>query len=124
MPGPRRRVREIHHSHQDGLIPESTADAIANCIRECTVRSGPNGEVVTVLTIESDTGYRLVNINVYKGQSVAFAFASNGVPTMSAPGEVGAVTAEMSPLVGRADLPISVDDLIAILAAPQLALFS
>ena len=28
-----------------------------------------------MLTVESDTGYRLVNINVYKGQTVAFAFA-------------------------------------------------
>lgn len=106
-----------------GPAAEPTADAIANCSRMCAVHSGPNGEVVTVLTVESDTGYRLVNINVYRGQTVAFASASNGVPIALAPGQVGAITDATSPPVGRADLPISVEDLIEILAAPQLTLF-
>ena len=102
---------------------ESVADATANCSHECNVRTGPNGEVVTVLTVESDTGYQLVNINVYRGQTVAFASASNGVPAALTPGQVGAITDGLSPEVGRADLPLSVEDLIEILTAPELTLF-
>ena len=102
---------------------ESVADSIANCSRECIVRTGPHGEVVTVLTVESDTGYRLVNINVYKGQTVAIASASNGAPAALSPGQVGAITDGLSPEVGRADLPLSVEDLIEILTAPELTLF-
>ncbi len=76
-----------------------------------------------MLTVESDTGYRLVNINVYRGQTVAFASASNGVPAALTPGQVGAITDGLSPEVGRADLPISVEDLVEILTAPELTLF-
>ena len=106
-----------------GSASESEADAEANCTQTCSVRRGPHGELVTVLTVESDTGYRLVNVNVYRGQTVTFASASNGMPVLSAPGEVEAITNGQSPQVGRAHLPISVEDLISMLTAPQLTLF-
>ncbi len=107
-----------------GPAAQSATEAAANCTGPmCTLRYGPHGEIVTVLTVSSDTGYLLVNINVYRGQTVTFASAENGVPTATAPGQVGVITDGMSPEVGRADLPISVDQLIAILAAPELTLF-
>jgi hypothetical protein len=102
---------------------ESVAAATTNCQAPvCSVREGPHGEVVTVLSLEWETGYRLVNINVYRGQIVTFASASNGVPSVLAAGEVQAITDDSTPAIGRADLPMSVDDLIDILSAPALTL--
>lgn len=102
---------------------ESTADAIANCTGPaCTVRTGPNSETVTVLDTTSSSGVRLVNVYVYRGDTTTVASASNGIPDGAArdPNEARS-TAEQRP--GRPDLPLTVDQLITLAAAPELDLF-
>lgn len=100
---------------------ESAAEATANCAGSCTVRTGPNGETVTVLESNAASGYHHVEVHVYRGDTIASASASNGVTPPTAPGE--AISSdELKP--ARQDLPLTVEQLIELACAPQLDLFS
>ena len=98
---------------------ETAAAATANCAAPpCSVRTGPHGETVIVLDGTSKSGYRLVNVYVYRGDTVAFASASNGIPDAVAPGPSEAVSTD-DKKAGRKDLPLTVDQLIEVAAAPS-----
>jgi hypothetical protein len=107
-----------------GISPAggSAADAAADCGgTTCAVRTGPHGEVITVSTLPAFTlagnaGSYFVTINIYMGQTLITASASNQDIREPSHG-TGA------PPAGRADLPLSVDQLIAIGTASQLSLF-
>ncbi|GAA2910395.1 hypothetical protein Acy02nite_89690 [Actinoplanes cyaneus] len=100
---------------------ESAADATANCAGSCTVRTGPNSDTVTILDTSGASGYRHVEVHVYRGDTVASASASNGVTPPTAPGE--AISGdELQPT--RQDLPLTVEQLIELASAPELDLFS
>ncbi|MET7398940.1 hypothetical protein ABZS66_36220 [Dactylosporangium sp. NPDC005572] len=108
-----------------GFAPaqESPGTATADChAPACKVRTGPHGEVVTVVSAGSgrDGQRQLVNVRVYFGQTVAFASASNTNAVDAATDEAGVF--EDLP-VGRPDLPLSVDALIDLIATPNLTLF-
>jgi hypothetical protein len=105
-----------------GSAYETAASATADCTRPCSLRTGPHGETVTVLDIRTASGYRLVNIRVYQGDTIAFASASNGIPGPAATGPTDVRSAE-DHRPGRKDLPISIDELINLAAAPELNLF-
>lgn len=100
---------------------ESADQTIRNCTGECTVRYGPDGEIITVLDIagaDPQRDVRLVNILVYDGETILFASAMNGVSD-----PVGPFAVNPPVLVGRDDLPISIDALIEILLASDFTLF-
>ena len=98
-----------------GLSPrwQDDAAAIAGCTGACSVRSGPKGEVATVHEATGANGYRSIGVTVYCGETVVLAVLTNG--ERADPAAV--------PQPGRADLPITVDELIRLASAPQLALF-
>jgi hypothetical protein len=103
-----------------GVSPtwQSTDDAVATCIGPCTVHTGPHGEVMTVVSIQ-DNGYYRINVEVYQGNSITSASASNG----DLDGRVPPVGQDsINQPFGRPDLPLSLDQLIEIAAAPDLAL--
>jgi len=77
---------------------------------------------LVVLDGTSKSGYRLVNVYVYRGDTITFASASNGVPDAVTPGASEAVSTD-DKKAGRKDLPLTVDQLIEVAAAPQLDLF-
>lgn len=101
---------------------ESAAEATTNCAGNgCTVRTGPNGETVTVLDITAASGYRHVEVHVYHGDTIVSASAENGVTPATAPGE--AISSEdLKP--ARKDLPLTVEQLVELACTPQLDLFS
>ncbi|GIF00172.1 hypothetical protein [Paractinoplanes rishiriensis] len=98
------------------------AENVANCDGPpCTVRRGPNGEAIIVLDVRQDSGVRLVNITVFRGDTMAFASASNALPAPPAPtGQAGSAGDRR---LGRDDLALSVDQLIDLLMAPAFTLF-
>jgi hypothetical protein len=96
---------------------ETVATAKANCRQlSCSVRTGPHGETVTVTNVTTGSGYRRTTVNVYRGDTITLASVSNGVPQDPGSDEGGKT-------VGRKDLPLTVDQLIDLAAAPQLDLF-
>lgn len=100
---------------------ESAAEATANCVGACTVRSGPGGETVTVLDTGAPSGYRHVQVHVYRGDTIASASASNGVtPPMASGQAIG--QDQLRP--ARRDLPLTVEQLVELACAPELELFS
>lgn len=102
---------------------KTAAAAAANCGQPpCSVRTGPHGETVTVIDVTNDSGYHLVNVYVYRGDTVTFGSASNGIPDAVAANPSEAVPADTKK-AGRKDLPLTVDQLIDLAAAPQLNLF-
>jgi hypothetical protein len=108
-----------------GVSPayETAAAAAANCRGpHCSVRTGPHGETVTVLDVTTDSGYRLINVHVYRGDTIIFASASNGTPAAVALDPSQAVSSDQKK-AGRKDLPLSIDQLIELTAVPQLDLF-
>jgi hypothetical protein len=104
-----------------GPAYESAADAAANCAGICAVRRGPHGETVTVLEITEASGYRHVEVHVYRGDTIASASAENGVTPPTAPGEASS-TNGLKP--ARRDLPLTVQQLIELACAPELDVFS
>jgi len=104
-----------------GAAYESAEAAAANCgPPQCTVRTGPRGATVTVLDSTTDAGYRLVNVLVHRGDTIILASASNGIPEAVVPSEAVATDTRRP---GRRDLPLTVDELIEIAAAPEMDLF-
>lgn len=102
---------------------ETATAAAANCGQPpCSVRTGPHGETVTVIDVTTDSGYHLVNVYVYRGDTIIFGSASNGIPDAVASNPSEAVSADAKK-AGRKDLPLTVDQLIDLAAAPQLNLF-
>jgi hypothetical protein len=97
---------------------ESAADATANCAGSCAVRSGPHGETVTVLTTTTASGYRHVEIRVYRGDMIVSASASNGVTPAMAPEQ--ASQGDREPV--RRDLPLTVEQLVELASAPEFDL--
>jgi hypothetical protein len=57
-----------------------------------------------------------------ESDTITFASASNGVPDAVTPGASEAVSTD-DKKAGRKDLPLTVDQLIEVAAAPQLDLF-
>ena len=93
---------------------ETVADAITSC-SGCAVRKGPHGETVLVHEVTEESGLRLVNVWVHRGDTVAFATASNAIPDENADAQ--------SQQVGRPDPPLTVDQLVEVASAPELDLF-
>jgi hypothetical protein len=106
-----------------GATSASVAEVTANCAGpDCTLRQGPNGETVTVIDVTSETGYHLVNVYVYRGDTTTFASASNGRPiTASRAANEARSGNDYRP--GRTDLPLTVDQLVELASAPELDLF-
>ncbi|XVU29925.1 hypothetical protein ACQPZJ_23395 [Actinoplanes sp. CA-054009] len=109
-----------------GLTPRYRPDdeARTECAgRECTIRTGPHGELVTVIdvTMES-TGVRLVNVYVHKADTIVMASASNGL-LKEATVDPGRAYSGADYIRTRDDLPLSVEQLIGVAAAPEMELF-
>lgn len=104
-----------------GVSPtfEEAAGAAADCTADCTVRTGPHGEVITVRDIRQPNGYRLINLTVYRGGTTISAGVSNGIPVEAPPGELLSQDA-LTP--SRPGLPLTVDDLVALATDPALTL--
>jgi len=101
---------------------ESVAEATANCTGNgCTARIGPNGETVTVLDYTTASGYRHVEVHVYRAGAVISASAENGLTPATNPGE-GVTSDEIKPT--RRDLPLTVEQLVELASAPELDPFS
>jgi hypothetical protein len=84
------------------------------------VRSGADNEVITVLEVPTPSGYRLVNMRVYRGETTIFAALSNGIPRVTAtPGEAVTLEARQP---SRPSLQITIDELIRLATAPELTL--
>jgi hypothetical protein len=100
---------------------ESIVDATNNCgPRFCTVRSGPHGELITVLDIGGGSEVHVINVSICRGGSVVFGSASNAISPTTVE-TVGGASQQKQ--LGRTDLPISVDNLVEILLGPELTLF-
>lgn len=99
--------------------PQDMADHCRDRPTQCELRTGPHGEVVGVWTAVEPDGYRLVNVDVHLGESIAMAVATNADRSVR-PWQPAAT--ESGYRVGRPQPPLSADELIAILASPQLAL--
>jgi hypothetical protein len=101
---------------------ESAADATTNCTGNgCTVRTGPNGETITVLDTTTASGYHHVEVHVYRAGTIVSASAENGVTPAAVPGE--AISSDdLKPT--RKDLPLTVEQLVELASAPELDLFS
>ncbi|MEV4517006.1 hypothetical protein AB0K00_49645, partial [Dactylosporangium sp. NPDC049525] len=111
-----------------GISPayESSADAVAGCTPPaCTVRTGPHGEVVTVVVAGSTRRgqVQLVNVRAYLGQTITFASAVNANTAAVAPAAAGEASSLNELRAGRPDLPVSIDALIDLIATPALTLF-
>ncbi|MFC3742684.1 hypothetical protein [Paractinoplanes deccanensis] len=108
-----------------GMSPryEDDDSARAGCSGPpCTVRTGPHGELVTVLDSTMASGVRLVNVSVYKKDTITTASAMNGV-LAATPADPGRAYSDSDYRRTRDDLPITVDQLIAVAAAPEMDLF-
>ncbi|GAB3865969.1 hypothetical protein ACFPIJ_13550 [Dactylosporangium cerinum] len=110
-----------------GSLPayETPADATAGChAPACTVRTGPHGELVTVVIGGSlkRGKVQLVNVRAYLGQTITFASATNA-DTGTGPAAQGQVSVVERLPMGRPDLPLSIDALVDIITAPELTLF-
>jgi hypothetical protein len=103
----------------DDWSPQDMADHCRDRPTQCELRTGPHGEVVGVWTTVEPDGYRLVNVDVHLGRSIAMAVVTNADPSVR-PWHSAAT--ESGHRVGRPEPPLSVDELIEILASPQLAL--
>lgn len=99
---------------------ETVEDAVASC-DGCDVRSGPQGATVLVHELAEESGYRLVNVWVHRGDTVAFATATNALPAESPPAGEASSTADQE--VGRPDPPLTPDQLVELASAPELTLF-
>ncbi|GAA3196787.1 hypothetical protein ACFO1B_00795 [Dactylosporangium siamense] len=111
-----------------GVLPayESPADATAGCQPPaCTVRTGPRGEVVTVVVagLTRNGQVQLVNVRVYLARTITFASAVNANTAATAPAAPGEARVLNDLRAGRPDLPLSIDTLIELIAAPALTLF-
>lgn len=99
--------------------PQDMADHCRDRPMQCELRTGPRGEVVGVWTTVEPDGYRLVNVDVHLGESIAMAVVTNADHSVRswdpAAGESGY-------RVGRRGPPLTVEELIAILASPRLAI--
>jgi hypothetical protein len=95
---------------------QPVATAIAKCgPPSCSVRKGPHGETVIVIETTGDSGYREVTVNVYRGDTFVVGSVTNGVRKK--------IERSDQVVAGRKDLPITVDQLIELAAAPPLTLF-
>ncbi|WP_433302006.1 hypothetical protein ACQP2F_07770 [Actinoplanes sp. CA-030573] len=118
-------VRDARGVGEIGFGVSSTSPGAAAAAKDCdghgcTVRTGPHGETIMVLDVRTSSGYRLVNIWIYRGDTTSFASAANGITTEFGP---GGVTSAEQQKPSRPDLPLSVDDLIAIASDPAMTLF-
>jgi hypothetical protein len=100
--------------------PRQMADFCLARPTACELRSGPHGEVVGVWSVAWPGGYRLVNVDVHLGHSVAMAVATNVDPT-ARPGMSGVTRVDEGYVLGRQLPPLSAEELIEVLASPQLA---
>ncbi|WP_238007196.1 hypothetical protein KZZ52_37520 [Dactylosporangium sp. AC04546] len=97
-------------------VPEDARERLCGPPPVCTKRTGPHGEAVTVLQAGSTRSYQhqLVNVRMYARGAALFASATNvtGDPSPR-PGEGGVLEEQQ---VTRPDQPLSVDELVEILA--------
>ncbi|GGM76854.1 hypothetical protein ACFFX1_35775 [Dactylosporangium sucinum] len=90
----------------------------------CSERTGPHGEPVTVLHVGGRRSYQnqLINVRMYAAGTQLFASATNA--TFGATAQPGEAQVLEQQEVTRPDVPLTVDDLVAILAVPDLLLTS
>ncbi|MET7401243.1 hypothetical protein ABZS66_47965 [Dactylosporangium sp. NPDC005572] len=101
------------------VTPATSPEAIKEELCDppvCSERTGPHGEPVTVLRAGSTRSYQhqLVNVRMYARGAVLFASATNAPGDASPPPGEAQVLEQQD--VTRPDHPLSVDELVEILA--------